>query len=81
MRDTVLDIIEEITGEYGLRDRADVDLVDEGILDSLAFIELINEMEERLDIEIQPTQIPADAWRSVDGIVKIAEEKKGTVTV
>ena len=40
-------------------------------MDSLAFIELINELEERYDIEIQPTQVPGNSWNSIDNIVEL----------
>ena len=54
----------------------DCELIESGILDSLAFIELITELEDTFNIEIQPTQIPSDTWRSIDGIVKLCLEKK-----
>ena len=40
------------------------------------FIELINELEERYDIEIQPTQVPGGSFSSVDNIVRLVESLK-----
>lgn len=76
MEDKVIDIIEKVTNYKELRDNIDVDLLENEILDSLAFIELITALEEEFDIEIQPTQIEPDTWRSVKKIVELVNSKK-----
>lgn len=76
MRDIIIDIIIKITNYTRLKENLEIDLIQNEILDSLAFIELITELEETFDIEIQPTQIPSDTWRSVEKIVKMIEEKR-----
>ena len=73
MKETILEMIIRFTGYEELRDNCDIDLVEEDILDSLAFIELIAELEDTFDIEIQPTRIPKDSWNTVDNIVKLVE--------
>ena len=73
MKDKIIDIIIRITGYEELRDCPDADLIDEGILDSLAFINLIVSLEDEFGIEIQPTQIPGSTWRSVDLITGLVE--------
>ena len=75
MKEEVLEIIIKLTGYEDLRSNINMDLIEEDILDSLAFIQLISELEEKYDIEIQPTQVSADTWRSVDGIVEMVKEK------
>ena len=68
-----IDIIKKVTGYDELSN--DIDLLEEDVIDSLAFIELITELEDAFNIEIQPTQVPGDTWRSIDSIVKLVEEK------
>lgn len=75
MREKVIEIIENVTNHKGLENKQNVDLIEDEILDSLGFIELVTELEETFDIEIQPTQIPSDTWRSIDNIVKMVEKK------
>ena len=75
MREKVIEIIEYVTNYKELENQPDVDLIENEILDSLGFIELVTELEETFDIEIQPTQIPSDTWRSIDNIVKMVEKK------
>ena len=73
MKEKIINIIIRLTEYEDLRNNPNVNLIEEDILDSLAFIELIAELENEFDIEIQPTQIPNDTWNSVDNIVKIVE--------
>ena len=73
MKEQIIDIIKKVTGYDELSE--DIDLLEEDVIDSLAFIELITELEDAFNIEIQPTQVPGDTWRSIDGIVKLVEEK------
>ena len=78
MKEQIIDIIIRLTEYEDLRNNPNINLIKEDILDSLAFIELISELENEFDIEIQPTQIPNDTWNSVDNIVKMVENLRGT---
>ena len=70
----VMEIVIELTGSEELKENPDLDLIEEDIIDSLAFIELIDTLNEEFDIEIVPTQMPKDTWRSVKNISKVVEE-------
>ena len=73
MKDENIKIIKEISNTD--EDIENIDLLENEILDSLAFIELINELEDRFDIEIYPTQIDSNVWRSAKKIAEMVEEK------
>ena len=73
MEDRIIEIIEELTDFKGLRENKNIDLLENEILDSLAFIELITSLEEEFNIEIQPTQVSPDTWRSVYKISKLVK--------
>ena len=74
MEERIIDIIEELTGYEELRTKRDIDLLENDILDSLAFIELINTLNDEFNIEIQPTQVTPTTWRTIEGITKMVEE-------
>ena len=76
MKEKIINMIIELTEYEELRNNPNINLVEEDILDSLAFLELIDGLENEFDIEIQPTQIPNDTWNSVDNIVKLVENLK-----
>lgn len=52
-----------------------VDLLEEGFLDSLALIELLEGLED-MGIVLQPTQIPKDRLRTVEGILALCREQQ-----
>lgn len=52
-----------------------IDLVESGLLDSYAFIELFSKLED-LGICIQPTRIDRNKLKTVDGIVELIEQYK-----
>ena len=53
---------------------SDVDLIEEGIMDSFFLIELINRLEDE-GITVHVTQIDRNLLRSVEGIEKIVAGK------
>lgn len=74
MEEKIIDIIENLTNYKELRENKDIDLLENEILDSLAFIELITSLEEEFDIEIQPTQVNPDTWRNVSKITELVKK-------
>ena len=74
MENRIIEIIEEISEYNDLKSNKDMDLLENEIIDSLGFIELVSCLEEEFDIEIQPTQIPPDTWRYVESIKRMVEE-------
>lgn len=68
MEEKIIEIIENLTGYKNLKENIDIDLLENEILDSLAFIELITTLEEEFDIEIQPTQVEPNTWRNIKKI-------------
>lgn len=71
MEETVKDILLRVCGPGALV--PETDLIESGILDSLAFIELLSDFED-IGIEIQPTQIDKDKFRTIDGIQELVKQ-------
>ena len=71
MEEQIIKLIEDITHYNGINNS--IDLIEEDILDSLAFIELIGQLNNTFNIEIQPTQVSGNTWRTVDGISKMVK--------
>ena len=72
----IIEIIEKLTGFKNLKENIEIDLLENEILDSLAFIELIATLEDEFNIEIQPTQVEPNTWRKVKTIVELVEKLK-----
>ena len=76
MEQRIIEIIEDLTEFKELKENIEIDLIENEILDSLAFIELISALNEEFDIEIQPTQVEPNTWRSVKKIADLVKELK-----
>lgn len=75
MRDKIIDILCEICADDSIRENSDVDLLDSGLLDSLAFIELLDALYDEFGVEFQPTIIPKEHFRTAAKIEQLIREK------
>ena len=76
MEEKIIQIIERLTGFKDLKNNKDIDLIENEIIDSLAFIELVSSLEDEFEIEIQPTQIDPNNWRKLHSIVNLVNDLK-----
>lgn len=70
----ILEILVELTGADELFDDEGIDLIDSGIMDSFTYGELLYALEDEFGVEIQPTQVEVDVWRSVERIARLVDE-------
>ena len=73
MEDKIKDILYEVCDDERVYEEG-IDLL-EKVIDSMALIELFSRLEEEFDIEVQPTEIPLDSLRTIDGIKELIEGK------
>ncbi len=66
------ELLYEICEDEGVYEE-DIDLIESGLLDSFAFIELFSRLED-YGINIQPTRIDRSQLRTVKGIEKLIKE-------
>lgn len=76
-REQLLEILTESCGRPKPPIRPETDLLDSGLLDSLALIELLEGIEDRFGIILEPTRIPRERWRSPSSILRLIEEHQG----
>lgn len=75
MEEKLLEIIEKICDDDVVRDDLDMDLMEEGLMDSIAVVELIVAVEEVFGVELSPTEYDKEDWSTVHKIEKILSEK------
>ena len=68
-REIALEIYEEICDTDEIRENLDLDLFDAGIIDSLAVINIILKIEEKLDITLQPTDFEKENIATINNFV------------
>lgn len=77
MEEIILEILEEICGTNEVRNDLDLDLFNDGLLDSLGTIELLLSIEDKLKISIQPTEITHEQIATPKKIIDYISSKKG----
>ncbi|CAG9611616.1 D-alanine--poly(phosphoribitol) ligase subunit 2 [Bacillus sp. AFS018417] len=75
-KDQVLDILEEVCENDIVKENTDVQLFEEGILDSFGTVSLLVEFQERLGIEVPISDFDRDEWATPNMIVKKLEDMR-----
>ncbi|MGN0143535.1 MAG: D-alanine--poly(phosphoribitol) ligase subunit DltC [Clostridium sp.] len=76
MKEKVLEIFMEVTGNDELGEDLDLNLFDAGLLDSLAIIEVLLKVEEKLGIKLQPTDLEREDMSTVNKMTAFLESRK-----
>ena len=69
MEEKLLDMLERICEDDIVREEYDLDLIDEGLLESLAFAELLVDIEEEFGIVISPSEVGHEDMNTVNKIM------------
>ena len=75
MEEKLLDIVETICDDEVVREDLDMDLVEEGLLDSLAVVELLIAIEDEVGVRVSPTEYDKEDLATVHKIEKVLKEK------
>ncbi|ABR36440.1 D-alanine--poly(phosphoribitol) ligase subunit DltC [Clostridium beijerinckii] len=75
MKDKVLEIFIEVTGNDEIAEDFDLDLFEAGLLDSLAIIEVLIQIEEKLGIKLQPTDLEREDMSTVNKLAAFLETR------
>lgn len=73
LEEKMLDLLEDITGDEAVREQRDVDLFEEGLLDSMAAVELLVDIEKEFGVSIAPTGVPREEMNTVNLIIHQVE--------
>ena len=75
MEEKLLDIIEKLCEEDVVREDLDMDLFEEGLLDSLAMTELLISIEDEFGVTLSPTEYDKSELSTVHKIEQVLKEK------
>ena len=70
MEDTFFCILEDITCTEEVREIAEVDLFEEGLMDSLATVQLLVEIEGQLDVQVPVSEFDRAQWNTPNKIIE-----------
>ena len=73
LEEEVLSMLEEICDDDAVYEERDTDLFETGLLDSLAAIEVLVEIESRYGVSIAPTEVEREEMNTVNKIIHQVE--------
>ena len=71
MREKLLVMIEELCGDEIVREDPDIDLLEEGLIDSLDYIELLLKIED----EMSPSELTREEMATPNRIIAVVEKR------
>ena len=75
IRESVIEIFEEVLGSDEIRDNQDLDMFENEMLDSLAIIEVLLGIEDKLDLSLQPTDLERTDMATVNNLVDFLKDR------
>lgn len=75
LKEKVIEIFEEVLESDEIRDNEDLDLFENELLDSLAIIEVLLMIEEKLGLSLQPTDLERKDMSSVNNLVNFLRDR------
>jgi D-alanine--poly(phosphoribitol) ligase subunit 2 len=70
----ITDILTELTGTDAVESQPDINLFDEGLLDSIGTVEMLVLIEEKLGLAIPPSEFDRELWATPNMIVSQVEK-------
>ena len=75
MREKMLEMIEELCGDEIVREDPDIDLLEEGLIDSLDYIELLLWIEEAFGLKMSPSELTREEMATPNRIIDVVEKR------
>ena len=76
IKEQVLEMLEEICEDEVVREDLDVNMKEEGLMDSLAFVEMLVRIEEIFGLSIAPTEVTYEEIDTPNKVISYIENRK-----
>lgn len=76
VKEQVLDMLEEICEDDVVREDLDINMKEEGLMDSLAFVEMLVRIEELFGLSIAPTEVTYEEIDTPNKVIAYIENRK-----
>lgn len=75
MEEKILDLLVELSDDESVRNNLDIDLFEEGLIDSLAFAELLFSIEDTFNVIIAPSEVERVDINTPNKIIALIKER------
>lgn len=77
MEEKALDLLAEATGTDEVKDHRDMNLFEEGLMDSLGMVQFLVDVESELGIEVPVSEVQREEWDTPNKIVEQLKKYQG----
>ena len=70
----VLNILADVAENDIVKENPDIEIFEEGIIDSFATVGLLLEIQNNLDIDVTITDLDRDEWATPNKIIKVLKD-------
>ena len=77
IKEQVLEMLEEICEDEVVREDLDINMKEEGLMDSLAFVEMLVRIEEIFGLSIAPTEVTYEEIDTPNKVISYIENRLG----
>ena len=77
IKDQILEMLEEICEDEVVKEDLDINLKEEGLMDSLAFVEMLVRIEENFGLSIAPTEVTFEEIDTPNKVISYIENRLG----
>ena len=77
IKEQILEMLEEICEDEVVREDLDINLKEEGLMDSLAFVEMLVRIEENFGLSIAPTEVTYEERDTPNKVISYIENRLG----
>ena len=76
IKEQVLEMLEEICEDEVVRENLDINMKEERLMDSLAFVEMLVKIEEIFGLSIAPTEVTYEEIDTPNKVISYIENRK-----
>ena len=76
IKEQVLEMLEEICEDEVVREDLDINMKEEGLMDSLAFVEMLVKIEEIFGLSIAPTEVTYEEIDTPNKVISYIKNRK-----
>ena len=77
IKEQILEMLEAICDDEVVREDLDINLKEEGLMDSLAFVEMLVRIEENFGLSIAPTEVTYEEIDTPNKVISYIENRLG----
>jgi len=75
VEEKILDMLEDLSGDPVVKEDRDIDLVGEGLIDSLDYVTLLVDIRDEFGLVLSPSELTREEMKSPNCIINVVESR------